>query len=69
MQEVRFNGGIGRAEPGTEAESNAGAVTEDLTPFSSGGRKMKVTWDENICTHSGECVKNLPEVFKINDGK
>ena len=30
---------------------------------------MKVTWDENVCTHSGNCVKTLPEVFKIEDGK
>jgi len=26
---------------------------------------MKVTWDENICIHSGKCVKNLPSVFTI----
>ena len=26
---------------------------------------MKVKWDANICIHAGECVKNLPNVFKI----
>ena len=30
---------------------------------------MKVTWDENICIHSGKCVKNLPSVFKVQDEK
>ena len=30
---------------------------------------MKVSWDENVCTHSGNCVKSLPSVFKIEDGK
>ncbi len=30
---------------------------------------MKVTWDENICIHSGKCVKNLPSVFTKQDGK
>ena len=30
---------------------------------------MKVTWDENICIHSGICVQNLPSVFTKQDGK
>ncbi len=30
---------------------------------------MKVTWDENICIHSGKCVKNLSSVFTKQDGK
>ena len=30
---------------------------------------MKVTWDENSCTHSGICVQTLPEVFKIENGE
>ncbi len=30
---------------------------------------MKVNWDEKVCIHSGECVKNLPKVFKIVDEK
>lgn len=30
---------------------------------------MKVTWDESTCIHSGNCVKTLPAVFKIEDGK
>lgn len=28
---------------------------------------MKVNWDENTCIHAGECVGNLPSVFKIVD--
>ena len=30
---------------------------------------MKVSWDENVCIHSGRCVKNLPSVFTKQDGK
>ena len=30
---------------------------------------MKVHWDSKVCCHSGNCVKSLPEVFKIADGK
>ncbi|WP_438950790.1 (4Fe-4S)-binding protein [Porticoccus sp.] len=29
---------------------------------------MNVTFDGTICKHSGECVKRLPEVFKVIDG-
>jgi uncharacterized Fe-S cluster protein YjdI len=30
---------------------------------------MKVTWNKNTCCHSGTCVKSLPDVFKVEDGK
>lgn len=30
---------------------------------------VKVDWDDKVCSHSGECVKNLPEVFKIENGE
>lgn len=30
---------------------------------------LKITWDDKICTHSGNCVKSLPSVFQIKDGK
>ncbi len=30
---------------------------------------MKITWDEKICTHSANCVKTLPSVFQVKDGK
>ena len=30
---------------------------------------LKITWDEKICTHSGNCVKTLPSVFQVKDGK
>lgn len=30
---------------------------------------MKVTYDANICSHAGECVKGSPNVFKVEDGK
>ncbi len=29
----------------------------------------KVIWNENICTHSGNCVRSLPEVFSLNDNQ
>jgi len=28
---------------------------------------MKIQWDEKQCSHSGQCVKSLPEVFKIEN--
>jgi uncharacterized Fe-S cluster protein YjdI len=27
------------------------------------GREAVITYDEKICTHAGECVKGLPQVF------
>ena len=30
---------------------------------------MKVNWNEDVCTHSANCVKTLPQVFKVEDGK
>jgi uncharacterized Fe-S cluster protein YjdI len=30
---------------------------------------MQVTWDQTTCCHSGVCVKSLPDVFKVEDGK
>tara|TARA_Y100000590_G_scaffold423239_1_gene528810 strand:+ start:495 stop:674 length:180 start_codon:yes stop_codon:yes gene_type:complete len=30
---------------------------------------MKVTYDADVCTHAGECVKGAPNVFKVVDGK
>ncbi len=30
---------------------------------------MKVTWNEKVCTQAGNCVKGLPQVFKVDDGK
>jgi len=30
---------------------------------------LQVTWDKQVCIHSGNCVKTLPEVFKVENGK
>ncbi|AEG00230.1 (4Fe-4S)-binding protein [Methylomonas methanica] len=30
---------------------------------------MKIQWDKQTCSHSGNCVKSLPEVFKVVDGQ
>ena len=30
---------------------------------------MKIQWDEKQCSHSGLCVKSLPEVFKVENGQ
>ena len=30
---------------------------------------IKVNWDDKKCSHSGNCVKNLSKVFKIENGK
>lgn len=29
---------------------------------------LKVNWNESMCSHSGNCVNSLPEVFKVEDG-
>jgi uncharacterized Fe-S cluster protein YjdI len=29
---------------------------------------MKVSWDQQKCSHSGRCVRELPEVFKVENG-
>ncbi|MGH7781181.1 MAG: (4Fe-4S)-binding protein [Candidatus Binataceae bacterium] len=30
---------------------------------------IEVTYDRKICIHSGNCVKTLPQVFKVESGK
>ena len=30
---------------------------------------LEVTWDQKVCIHSGNCVKTLPRVFKVENGK
>ena len=30
---------------------------------------MKITYDEKVCIHSGNCVKSLPSVFQVRDSK
>ena len=30
---------------------------------------VEVTWDAKVCIHSGNCVKTLPQVFKVEKGK
>jgi uncharacterized Fe-S cluster protein YjdI len=30
---------------------------------------IEVTYDPRICIHSGNCVKTLPQVFKVENGK
>ena len=30
---------------------------------------FKVKWDDAVCSHSANCVKTLPKVFRIEDGK
>ena len=30
---------------------------------------MQVKWDEKTCIHAGNCVRDLPSVFKIVDGQ
>ena len=29
----------------------------------------KVQYDAKVCIHSGNCVKSLPSVFQVKDGK
>ncbi len=30
---------------------------------------VQVTWDKDVCIHAGNCVKTLPQVFKVENGK
>lgn len=30
---------------------------------------VQVDWDSKICSHSGNCVKTLPRVFKVENKK
>lgn len=30
---------------------------------------MKISWNEQACCHSGNCVRSLPEVFSVQDGR
>jgi uncharacterized Fe-S cluster protein YjdI len=30
---------------------------------------LQVSWNKDVCIHSGNCVKSLPEVFKVEGGK
>jgi len=30
---------------------------------------MKVSYDAQVCIHAGNCVKSLPAVFKVADGR
>ena len=30
---------------------------------------VQVQWDSKVCSHSGNCVKTLPQVFKVESGK
>ncbi len=30
---------------------------------------LEVTYDRKVCIHSGNCVKTLPQVFRVESGK
>jgi uncharacterized Fe-S cluster protein YjdI len=30
---------------------------------------LEVSWDSRVCIHSGNCVKTLPQVFRVESGK
>jgi uncharacterized Fe-S cluster protein YjdI len=30
---------------------------------------IEVTWDSKVCIHSGNCVKTLPSVFRVENGE
>ena len=30
---------------------------------------LQLTWDKDVCIHSANCVKTLPQVFKVEAGK
>lgn len=40
-----------------------------LSPQEVAAMALEVTWDSKVCIHSGNCVKSLPQVFRVEDGK
>jgi uncharacterized Fe-S cluster protein YjdI len=30
---------------------------------------MEIQWDEKKCCHAGVCVRSLPQVFRVENGK
>ncbi len=30
---------------------------------------LNITWDKDVCSHSGNCVKTEPKLFKMENGK
>jgi len=30
---------------------------------------MKILWNDQACCHSGNCVKTLPQAFKVENGQ
>ena len=46
-------------------------VEENRTTIAFWREKMalQVDWDSKVCIHSGNCVKTLPEVFRVEHGK
>jgi uncharacterized Fe-S cluster protein YjdI len=32
-------------------------------PSTYKGQNVTISYDENVCTHAGECVRGLPKVF------
>ena len=36
---------------------------ENIKPRAYNGNGFKVTYDKEVCTHAGVCVKTLPNVF------
>jgi uncharacterized Fe-S cluster protein YjdI len=37
--------------------------------YNTGETAMKVTYDPQVCIHAANCVKSLPTVFKVVDGR
>ena len=40
-------------------------MSKPLQVYESPG--IKVTFDPNVCTHSGNCVRGLPAVFNVKN--
>lgn len=37
-----------------------------MAPKTYTGPELDVTFDADVCTHSGNCVRGLPEVFDLD---
>jgi uncharacterized Fe-S cluster protein YjdI len=47
-----------------DQSAHAAATSKEVSAMA-----LQVTWDSKVCIHSGNCVKTLPQVFKVENKK
>jgi uncharacterized Fe-S cluster protein YjdI len=54
---------------GVLIRDEAGTSVREIPQEVFGAMALEVTWDSKVCIHSGNCVKTLPQVFRVENGK